>query len=129
MRLFCGFRLRRGPLTALGEPRGPIKSLDPEPVALQRIAELLGQLQGLTGLVWIGQSRADAVLPGLGTGWVGGPRRHRRPQTHPGTRHVEGDPMPFQLQGSVLAAEPGVGGGHRTCLTTCLIVVDPCRFA
>jgi hypothetical protein len=25
--------------------------------------------------------------------------------------HIEGDPMPFQLQSSVLSAEPGVGGG------------------
>lgn len=78
---------------------------------LQRIAELFGQLQGLAGLVRIGKSRADAVLPGLSSGWVGGPRRHRRPQTHPGTRHIEGDPMPFQLQSGVLAGEPGVGGG------------------
>ena len=47
----------------------------------------------------------------------------------PGTRPIEGDPMPFQLQSGALASEPGVGGGHRICLTTCLIVVDPCRFA
>ena len=79
-------------------------------MALQGIAELLGQLQGLAGLARIGKSGADAVLPGLSSGWLGGPRRHRPPQTHPGTRHIEGDPMPSELQSSVLAAEPGVGG-------------------
>lgn len=39
----------------LGSQGVQSKASDPEPVALQRIAELLGQLQGLAGLVRIGR--------------------------------------------------------------------------
>ena len=97
--------------------------------ALKRIAKLLGQLQCLAGLIRIGKACADPVLPEPRPKRIGRPRRHGRPQPHPSTHHIEGDPMAFQLQSSVLAVEPGIEGGHRTCLTTCLIVVDPCRFA
>ena len=96
---------------------------------LKGIAQLLSQLQRLGGLIRVGETGADAVLLRLGTKRVCGPRWHRRPQTHPGTRHIERDAVPDQLQSGVLATEPGVGGGHRICLTTCLIVVDPCHFA
>ena len=96
---------------------------------LRLAADQVGQLQCLTGLIRIGKTRADAVLPEPRPKRIGRPRRHCRPQPHPSTHHIEGDSVAFQLQSSVLAAEPGVGGGHRTCLTTCLIVVDPCRFA
>ena len=79
--------------------------------------------QCLAGLIRIGKTRADPVLP------EPRPKRIGRPQPYPSSHHIEGDSVAFQLQSSVLAAEPGIGGGHRTCLTTCLIVVDPCRFA
>jgi len=97
-------------MTTLGEQGAPIKGLDPEAVQLQGIAELLGQLQRIGGLIRIGLSRADAVLPGLGTGWVGGPRRHGRPQTHPGTRHVEGDPCPFSFRAAFWQLSQGSEG-------------------
>ena len=116
MRLFLAFRLLGGPLTTLWQPGGPIKGLDPEPVALQRIAKLLGQLPCLAGLIRVGKACADPVLLQPCSGRIGRPRWHRRPQTHPGTRHIEGDSVPDQLQSGVLAAEPGVGGGHRICL-------------
>jgi hypothetical protein len=109
--------------------QGPVEGLQPEAVPLQGIAELLSQLQRLGGLIRVGEAGADAVLLRFGTGRVRGSRRHGRPQAHPTTRHIEGDPMTFQLQSGVLAAEPGVGGRHRICLTICLIVVDPGRFA
>ena len=85
--------------------------------------------QCLAGLIRIGKTRADPVLPEPRPKRIGRPRRHGRPQPYPSSHHIEGDSVAFQLQRSVLAAEPGIGGGHRTCLTTCLIVVDPCRFA
>ena len=63
-----------------------------------------------------------AARPVLGSGW------HRGPQPQPGPAQLEVHGQATQLEGLVLAAQPGIRGRQGICLATCLIVVDGGRI-
>ena len=106
-----------------------MKCFQAKAIALQGIAQLLGQLQQLGGLIRTGKTGTDALLLGFRSGRVSRPWRDARTHAPPTTRHIEGDPVTFQLQRSVLEGQPGAGMETADCINICLIVVDPGRFA
>jgi hypothetical protein len=102
---------RRTHLAPPPEPQPELRS--PDGGVGKRRAETSPPIppQCLAGLIRIGKTRADPVLPEPRPKRIGRPRRHGRPQPYPCSHHIEGDSVAFQLQRSVLAAEPGIGGG------------------
>ena len=96
--------------------------------AFKRASQGLGELNGIAGPSGVLEPGGDPLLAPWRARGIGRLGRHRGAQPHAGASELQGHSPSTELEGIVLAAQPGVGGRHRICLAICLIVAEPGRF-
>ena len=108
--------------------RPPVEDFDAEAVSFKRTSQGLGELNDIAGTSGVLEPGGDPLLAPWRARGIGRLGRHRGAQPDAGASELQGHSPSTELEGIVLAAQPGVGGRHRICLAICLIVVEPGHF-